>query len=100
MRKIKNNKNIFPKICTVQKNVVNLHTSNESNDIGEMAEWSIAAVLKTVEGHTSGGSNPSLSAKVFQFWKAFLLYVQAVWWLLGGCRNLMGESINIGSVEI
>ena len=33
-------------------------------DIGEMAEWSIAAVLKTVEGHTSGGSNPSLSAKV------------------------------------
>ena len=23
-----------------------------------MAEWSIAAVLKTVEGHTSGGSNP------------------------------------------
>ena len=33
-------------------------------DIGEMAEWSIAAVLKTVEGHTSGGSNPSLSGKV------------------------------------
>ncbi len=27
-----------------------------------MAEWSIAAVLKTAEGHTSGGSNPSLSA--------------------------------------
>ncbi len=27
-----------------------------------MAEWSIAAVLKTVEGNTSGGSNPSLSA--------------------------------------
>ncbi len=33
------------------------------NHLGEMAEWSIAAVLKTVEGHTSGGSNPSLSAK-------------------------------------
>ena len=30
---------------------------------GEMAEWSIAAVLKTVEAHPSGGSNPSLSAK-------------------------------------
>ena len=30
---------------------------------GEMAEWSIAAVLKTVEGHTSGGSNPSFSAE-------------------------------------
>ena len=31
--------------------------------IGELAEWSNAAVLKTVEGHTSGGSNPSFSAK-------------------------------------
>ena len=29
---------------------------------GEMAEWSIAAVLKTVELRGSGGSNPSLSA--------------------------------------
>ena len=28
-----------------------------------MAEWSIAAVLKTVERRRSGGSNPSLSAK-------------------------------------
>ena len=33
--------------------------------IGEMAEWSNAAVLKTVEGHTSGGSNPSFSACKF-----------------------------------
>ena len=33
---------------------------------GEMAEWSNAAVLKTVEGHTSGGSNPSFSATVSQ----------------------------------
>jgi hypothetical protein len=31
--------------------------------LGELAEWSNAAVLKTVEGHTSGGSNPSFSAK-------------------------------------
>ena len=31
---------------------------------GEMAEWSNAAVLKTVEGHTSGGSNPSFSATI------------------------------------
>ena len=30
--------------------------------VGEMAEWSNAAVLKTVDGQTSGGSNPSLSA--------------------------------------
>jgi hypothetical protein len=28
-----------------------------------MAEWSIAAVLKTVELQGSGGSNPSLSAE-------------------------------------
>ena len=31
---------------------------------GEMAERSIAAVLKTGEGHTSGGSTRSLSAEV------------------------------------
>ena len=31
--------------------------------MGEMAEWSNAAVLKTVEGHTSGGfESLSLSA--------------------------------------
>ena len=30
---------------------------------GELAEWSIAAVLKTVECNSSGGSNPSLSAE-------------------------------------
>ncbi len=35
----------------------------QNHNLGEMAEWSIAAVLKTVEGHTSGGSNPSLSAR-------------------------------------
>ena len=29
---------------------------------GEVAEWSIAAVLKTVELRGSGGSNPSFSA--------------------------------------
>ena len=32
---------------------------------GEMAERSIAAVLKTVDPQGSGGSNPSLSAMVF-----------------------------------
>ena len=44
-------------LCTRIQNTLRLK--------GEMAEWSIAAVLKTVEGHTSGGSNPSLSAKHF-----------------------------------
>ena len=29
---------------------------------GKMAEWSIAAVLKTVDLNGSGGSNPSISA--------------------------------------
>ena len=42
-----------------------MHTQTHSIAPGEMAEWSIAAVVKTVEGHTSGGSNPSLSAKYF-----------------------------------
>ena len=32
-----------------------------------MAEWSIAAVLKTVELRGSGGSNPSLSATKKKF---------------------------------
>jgi hypothetical protein len=36
------------------------------NRTGEMAEWSNAAVLKTVEGHTSGGSNPSFSATIIR----------------------------------
>ncbi len=31
--------------------------------IGELAEWSNAAVLKTVDLNGSGGSNPSLSAE-------------------------------------
>ena len=34
----------------------------ETNGIGEVVEWSITAVLKTVELKGSGGSNPSLSA--------------------------------------
>ena len=34
-----------------------------TNGYAEMVEWSIAAVLKTVEARVSGGSNPSLRAK-------------------------------------
>ena len=33
-----------------------------TSNYGEMAEWSIAAVLKTVDCNRSGGSNPSFSA--------------------------------------
>ena len=40
-----------------QKILLLLHPS------GEMAEWSNAVVLKTIDLHGSGGSNPSLSAK-------------------------------------
>ena len=36
-------------------------------DYGKMAEWSIAAVLKTVDLKGFGGSNPSLSAKKKDF---------------------------------
>ena len=43
---------------------------------GEMAERSIAAVLKTVEGNTSGGSNPSLSAeRKGNAWHCLFLYL-------------------------
>ena len=36
---------------------------NEGNIAGEVAERLIVAVSKTVEGNTSGGSNPPLSAR-------------------------------------
>ena len=39
-----------------------LKTSTLEKEVGEMAEWSIAAVLKTVVLRGTGGSNPSLSA--------------------------------------
>ena len=48
-------KNIFKIIWWFKKNAILL-------SFGEVAEWSIAAVLKTVELRGSGGSNPSLSA--------------------------------------
>ncbi len=54
--------------CNVEKNKINekkvMRIKKKCNfDPGELAEWSIAAVLKTVDCHRSGGSNPSLSAK-------------------------------------
>ena len=51
----------------IQKIVVPLHRFRKQalldKRFGEMAEWSIAAVLKTVVLRGTGGSNPSLSAK-------------------------------------
>ncbi len=46
-----------------QKGVYICNRLNKQKTTGEMAEWSNAPVLKTGEGHTSGGSNPSFSAK-------------------------------------
>ncbi len=46
----------------LQKNNYLCTTFGKSKSLGKMAEWSIAAVLKTVELRGSGGSNPSLSA--------------------------------------
>ena len=40
-----------------------LKRSASERKFGEMAEWSIAAVLKTVVLRGTGGSNPSLSAR-------------------------------------
>ena len=55
------------KVCFSREDVLPLQSERENGKFsifrGEMAEWSIAAVLKTVEVRASGGSNPSLSAK-------------------------------------
>ena len=56
-------------LCTRIQNTLRLK--------GEMAEWSIAAVLKTVEGHTSGGSNPSLSA-IKPDYQAFVVFTHEI----------------------
>ena len=57
---------------------VPLQSLTKGKHIGELAEWSNAAVLKTVDLNGSGGSNPSLSAKM---------------WLTGICRPLFFYSI-------
>ena len=46
----------------VSANIFGQTTRDPNFAPGEMAERSIAAVLKTVEVKASGGSNPSLSA--------------------------------------
>ena len=47
-----------PFFCTIKKDT---YICSPKRD-GEMAEWSIAAVLKTVDLRGSRGSNPCLSA--------------------------------------
>ncbi len=56
---------IFIKIVFVKQKKVPIFATalrNRMRFIGEMAERSNAAVLKTVDCHRSGGSNPSFSA--------------------------------------
>ena len=43
-----------------------------------MAEWSNALVLKTSEGHTSGGSNPSFSAKGNAYRRVSIFYFMKI----------------------
>ena len=53
-------------VCRFKKKLYLCNAFEEiqsSKHFGEMAEWSIAAVLKTVVLRGTGGSNPSLSAK-------------------------------------
>ena len=50
-------------------------------EFGRMAEWSNAAVLKTVDLHGSGGSNPSSSAKagaVLRLFFVFIIFVEHI----------------------
>ena len=42
------------------------HTEAATGTQGEVAEWSIASVLKTEDGKLSVGSNPTLSASFSQ----------------------------------
>ena len=54
-----------PYLCTHKtKTTVLLVKSRQVFPQGEMVEWSITTVLKTVVPRGTGGSNPSLSAKV------------------------------------
>ena len=43
---------------------------------GEMVEWSITPVLKTGVLRGTGGSNPSLSAKLVDFFSEFYFFFQ------------------------
>ena len=55
----------------------------------EMVEWSIAAVLKTVETRVSGGSNPSLCAKkTTSFDKKLVVFYSSrkAWYVITACR--------------
>ena len=58
--------------------------------LGEVAEWSIAPVLKTDVLRGTGGSNPSLSAANEEQQKLFLvfLYNSVIWQVAGSPAKL------------
>ena len=78
-----------------------IQTENVSTSLilyGEMAERSNAAVLKTVDGQLSGGSNPSLSAnqnlnRTLAVWFRFFVYKNSV--RIGVFRLWASQSYNI-----
>ena len=66
-----------------------MQSQSKRGGLGEVAEWSIAAVLKTVDLRGSGGSNPSLSAEMNRKMKIFrfFCFVPAVASLLAKGRS-------------
>ena len=78
---------LFQHILQNKKKYIPLHSLNRGNKFGEVVEWSITAVLKTVELRGSGGSNPSLSAKASErnfrsFFMLFTLPFHGIKWLI------------------
>ena len=57
-------KKYFPSYLCSSEKYTYLCTRFQERNHGKMAEWSIAAVLKTVEPRGSRGSNPCLSAEL------------------------------------
>ena len=57
------NRKVKEKECNRCEAVIVRRSRSVKLNNAEMVEWSIAAVLKTVDGKLSGGSNPSLCAK-------------------------------------
>ena len=69
------------KIWYFKKNKVPLQRFKTKSQLsqlqGEMVEWSITTVLKTVVLRGTGGSNPSLSAKIADYQQLTSIYAQS-----------------------
>ena len=67
--------------------------------LGEMAEWSIASVLKTDVLRGTGGSNPSLSAerqRISKFGYPFLYCIYCSVWCLLSASFLVSRAVEPG----